>query len=218
VSTGTGGTSLAASPVTAPHAASTPVTIPWATGHGTATAASGGYVAASGTLSFAPGETTKTIPVTVNGDTVFEPNETFTVTLSNPVGAVIGTGTGTGTIVNDDAQPTIALAGTSLSGAEQGQVPIVFTINRGANLTGSLTVNLAWSGTAAWATDYTVTASNGATLGANGLTLTLPGGVASVTLTVTPVDDTAIENAETVVLTVGTSSAYAISGAASQTG
>jgi len=134
------------------------------------------------------------------------------------VGAVIGTGTGTGTIVNDDAKPTVALAGTTLSGAEQAQAPIVFTITRGANLTGPLTVSLTWSGTATWATDYTVTVNNGATLSANGSTLTLPGGVASVTITVTPADDTAIENAETVILTVGASSAYTISGGTSQTG
>ena len=138
--------------------------------------------------------------------------------LSSPLGATIATGTGTGTLVNDDAKPTIALTGTSLSGAEQGQVPIVFTITRGANLADPLTVNLGWSGTAAWGTDYVVTASNGATLAANGSTLLLPGGVASVTLTVTPADDQAIENAETVILTVGTSSSYTISGAVSQTG
>ncbi|HJU41709.1 MAG TPA: hypothetical protein VJ691_02805, partial [Vicinamibacterales bacterium] len=49
------------------------------------------------------GVVTKTISVVVNGDTTAEPNETFTVTLSNPVNAVIGDGSGTGTILNDDA-------------------------------------------------------------------------------------------------------------------
>lgn len=79
----------------------------YATVDGTATTADGDYVAASGTLTFAIGETSKTITVQVNGDTVFEPNETFRVTLSSPVKAYVEfqVGTGTVTILNDDAAP-----------------------------------------------------------------------------------------------------------------
>ena len=57
----------------------------------------------SGTVSFAAGETTRDITVNVSGDTDVEPDETFTVTLSSPVNATIGTATATGTIQNDDA-------------------------------------------------------------------------------------------------------------------
>src|SRR5262249_16752756 len=97
VSEGTNGTTTAATfTVTLSFAPMTPVTLSWSTADGTATAASGDYIAASGTLPFAPGQTSKNISVTVNGDTLFEPNETFTVTLSNPVGATIATATGTG--------------------------------------------------------------------------------------------------------------------------
>ncbi len=65
------------------------------------------FTAANGTVTFAPGETSKTIQVTVVGDAVYEPDETFTVGLSNPVNATIGSGSATGTIQNDDpvAQP-----------------------------------------------------------------------------------------------------------------
>src|SRR5262249_54168793 len=56
------------------------------------------YQTTSGTLTFAPGETSKTITVAVNGDTTDEPDETFSVVLSNPGDATIGAGTGTGTI------------------------------------------------------------------------------------------------------------------------
>ena len=94
----------------------------------------------------------------------------------------------------------------------------MFTITRGANLTGALSVDLTWGGAATYGTDYTVTASNGATLVRQRLDADGPGRRATVALTVTPVDDTAIESAETVILTVGSSSAYAISGGASQTG
>jgi len=83
-----------------------PVSISYATSNGTATAPAD-YTSANGTVTFAPGETSKTINVAVVGDTTYEPDETFTVTLSNPVNATIGTGSATGTIQNDDpiAQP-----------------------------------------------------------------------------------------------------------------
>ncbi|HEV7661296.1 MAG TPA: cadherin-like domain-containing protein, partial [Allosphingosinicella sp.] len=62
--------------------------------------------ALSGTITFAGGETSRTIIVSVLGDHLYEPDEGFTVTLSNPsAGATIADGTGIGTIVNDDAAP-----------------------------------------------------------------------------------------------------------------
>ena len=195
-----------------------PVSLAWATQAGTA-AAGTDYVTASGTLLFVPGGSmTFQIALSVIGDTVAESNETFTVKLSSATNATIGTSTATVTIVDDDGKPTVSLAGTSLSGAEQGQVPIVFTITRGPNLTGPLTVNLGWTGTATFGTDYAVTVNNGASLSANWATLTVPDGVASVTLTAKPAEDTVIENAETVILTLGASSSYTISGGTSQTG
>ncbi len=55
-------------------------------------------------MTFAPGDTSKTVTVQVNGDTAVEPNETFNVNLSNATGnATILDGTGVGTITNDDA-------------------------------------------------------------------------------------------------------------------
>lgn len=60
----------------------------------------------TGTVSFGANETTKTITVNVAGDTIVEPDEGFTVTLSAPTNAAIGTAAATGTIVNDDAAAT----------------------------------------------------------------------------------------------------------------
>lgn len=80
------------------------VTVDYATANGTATA-NGDYQTTSGTLTFNPNDTTKTIGVPINGDTLVEPDETFTVTLSNAsANATISApqGTGTGTITNDD--------------------------------------------------------------------------------------------------------------------
>jgi hypothetical protein len=83
-------------------AVGTTVTVSFATQDGTATASSD-YQATSGTLTFAPNETMKTITVRVNGDTTDEPDENFVVVLSSPQGAGLGDATATGTIVNDDS-------------------------------------------------------------------------------------------------------------------
>ena len=77
------------------------VTVDYATADGTATAGAD-YTAANGTLTFAPGETSKSISVTITDDDVDEENETFTVTLGNAVNASIGQATATGTITDDD--------------------------------------------------------------------------------------------------------------------
>jgi blue copper oxidase len=62
----------------------------------------GDYIAAIGVLSFAPGETMKTISITVNGDASAEANETYKIVLTNPVNATLADASGKGTIMNDD--------------------------------------------------------------------------------------------------------------------
>ena len=82
-------------------AAFKPVSVNYVTANGTATTPSD-FVATSGTLTFAPGEVSKTVGISVLGDTVREPDETFTVSLSIAAGAKIADGAATGTITNDD--------------------------------------------------------------------------------------------------------------------
>ncbi len=77
------------------------VTVSYATADGTATSPVD-YTASSGSLTFAPGETSKTIAVPVVGDAVMEPDEVFSLSLSNASNATIGDPQGIGTIVNDD--------------------------------------------------------------------------------------------------------------------
>jgi hypothetical protein len=77
------------------------VTVDYSTADGSATAPSD-YAAATGTVTFGPGETTKPVVVGVVGDPVTEPDETFTVTLSNPRNATLAKSSGTGTIVDDE--------------------------------------------------------------------------------------------------------------------
>lgn len=78
------------------------VTVQYATTDGTATAANNDYQSASGAVTFNPGETSKTVTVSIVGDNDAESDETFTVALSSPTNAVIADGTGTGTILDDD--------------------------------------------------------------------------------------------------------------------
>jgi ELWxxDGT repeat protein len=104
-----------------------------------------GSVLPSGTVSFAPGESSKVITVNVQGDTTVEPNENFTVTLSNATnGATITTATATGTIQNDDvAVPTLAIAATNANQTEgnSGSKAFTFTVTRSVNTTGTNNVN-----------------------------------------------------------------------------
>ena len=84
------------------------VSVHYATADGTATAGND-YTARSGTLVIPAGATSGTISVPVQGDVVYEPNETFTVTLSSPVSATIDDGQAVGTIQNDDPLPQIVV-------------------------------------------------------------------------------------------------------------
>jgi hypothetical protein len=106
VTEGNTGTASITFTVTLSAASSRPVTVAYATGGGSAGAGSD-YRAVSGTLTFAPGETTKTITVPVIGDRLPEPNETFAVNLSAATNAAIADGQGVGTIVDDEPRVSI---------------------------------------------------------------------------------------------------------------
>ena len=94
------------------------VSVDYATGDVTATAGAD-YAAASGTLSFALGEQSKTVHVTVLEDAHDDDGETLELTLSNPVGVSIVDGAGTGTINNSDPLPKAWLARFGRTVAEQ---------------------------------------------------------------------------------------------------
>jgi hypothetical protein len=98
---GHAGTTLFVFTVTLSAAYDVPVTVHYATADGTAKAGED-YTAASGTLTFSPGQTSKTITVAVRADKQSEADETFFVNLSGAPNASIPDGTGLGTILNDD--------------------------------------------------------------------------------------------------------------------
>jgi hypothetical protein len=102
VTEGNTGTVAATFTVALSAVSAEPVSVAYATADGTATAAGSDYRAASGTLAFAPGQTSKTISVLVNGDRLPELNETFVVNLSSPTHSTIADGQAIGTIVDDE--------------------------------------------------------------------------------------------------------------------
>ncbi len=98
---GTGGTSTLSLTVTLSAASPQEVSVRFATADGNA-ASPFDYAQASGTVTFAPGETSKTVSVTVQGDALDEPDETLVVSLADAVDGSIGDGSATGTITDDD--------------------------------------------------------------------------------------------------------------------
>ncbi|MFZ4734064.1 MAG: Calx-beta domain-containing protein, partial [Pirellulales bacterium] len=126
---------------------STPVTALWsATGAGAAPTdpldfADG--LPPGGAVEFAAGETTKTIIVNVNGDTVIEADEGFVVTLSGSVGGVIDVSTAAGTILNDDFPPpkvSVSAANAVKPEGNVGSTAFLFTVTRTGDLAGPTTV------------------------------------------------------------------------------
>ena len=113
------------------------------------------------TLTFGPGETTKQIIVLVNGDTTFEPNEIFTVHLSNPSGATISGADGTGTIVNDDAPPGFSINDVSHSEGNSGTTSYVFTVTKTGTTALDSSVDFEVQDGTATLTDHDFQASSG---------------------------------------------------------
>jgi hypothetical protein len=99
---GNAGTTAFSFTVTLSPASTGTVRVQYATANGTALSTSD-YTAVPATLlTFAAGQTSKTVTVNVRGDTAVEPNETFYVNLGSPSGATILDSQGLGTVLNDD--------------------------------------------------------------------------------------------------------------------
>ncbi|MBV8189150.1 MAG: cellulose binding domain-containing protein, partial [Alphaproteobacteria bacterium] len=135
--------------VTLSLASATPVSVHFATANGTATAGSD-YGAVSGTLTFAAGETSKTITVPVMGETTAKPDETFSVALSAASGATIAHGTATGTIHDTLVPP----AGTA-------SINYAITSNWGSGFNGAMTVSAGSSALNGWTVEFDSTAAIG---------------------------------------------------------
>jgi hypothetical protein len=135
----------------------------------TVTFAGGGFSASAddfatpaqltGTVQFAPGESSKTIPLDLVTDGNPEADEGFTVTLSNPSsGTTIADGSALGTIVNDDGPPPlVTISDVTQAEGNSGTTTFTFTVTRTGG-TGAFTVDYATSnGSATAGSDYVAT-------------------------------------------------------------
>jgi Metallo-peptidase family M12B Reprolysin-like/Calx-beta domain len=190
VTEGNSGTTNALFPVTLTAVSGTPVTIDFTTAPGTATAPSD-YAIASGTLTFAPGETSHNVTVAVVGDTNIEADETFFVNLSNlSGGGTIGDAQGQATIINDDFGAVTINAGDAsvVEGNPTTNPDLLVPVTLSGPSGGVVTVAFSTAdGTATAGTDYTSTAG----------TLTFAPGVTSQNVTVSVTSDLAAEPDET---------------------
>jgi VCBS repeat-containing protein len=165
-------------------------TLKYKTSGGTATAGVD-YSAVSSlqTLTFAAGETTKTVSVAVTGDTAPEANETFNLVLSSPTGAVLTDTTGVATIVNDDGSAYLTVGDIVVNEGDSGTTPATFTVTRSGNANGTSTVTVkTGGGTATAGTDYNAIAST---------VLTFNPGDTAITVPTTVIGDTVDEANET---------------------
>ncbi|MBC3875799.1 Ig-like domain-containing protein [Undibacterium flavidum] len=123
--------------VTLSAASAQAVSVNYATINGTASAGSD-YTAASGTLNFAAGETTKTFNVVIAGDSTIESDEDFTVTLSSPTNATLGTANATGTITDDDSDntPPVVSSITRVDTATSNATSVQYTVKFSEDVTG----------------------------------------------------------------------------------
>ena len=128
-----------------------PVTVSYATFDRTATTAGSDYFNTTGTITFAPGETSKPITVSVQGDTKFESEETFGVRLSAANGGTIAKPEGLVTILNDDTRSRIAIAATDARRSEgnTGRMAFTFTVTRTGSLVGDVMLPWKLSGSGA---------------------------------------------------------------------
>jgi subtilisin family serine protease len=181
--------------------------VSYATANSSATAG-GDYVASSGTLSWASGDsTTKTIRVTVLNDSLAEASETFQIRLTAASGASLGAvSTSTVTIADDDSPSpngTLQFTAASLSVAENGGSATI-TVSRTLGSVGAVSVSYATAnGTATAGSDYT--ASSGTLNWANGDS-------ASKSFTVPILDDATAEAGETISLSLSGISGGAVLG------
>ena len=165
------------------------------------------YTSTAGTLTFPAGETApQTISITIMEDSLDEDNETFTVTLSKPPNAALGTNsTHTYTINDNDDPPSVefAFAGSEDVEGTVSQKTLVVNLSSASGKTE--TVNYLTSGDADEGGDYTISAGP----------LTFSPGETTKNITLTILDDNAGEADETVIVTLepanatlGTNSSY----------
>ena len=177
--------------VTLSQASGKRIFVDYATTDGTATGP-GDYQGASGTVEFVPGDTTKTVDIAVNGDELDEENETFTVTLLASTNSTLEDDTATGTITDDDGEPTVSIANAEdVTEGSNLEFPVTLAPASGREVTVNYAVTL---GTGTEAADAQHPLPSG--------TLTFVPGDTSETIVVSTTNDTIDEDDESITVTL----------------
>ncbi len=192
VTEGDNGTQIITFQASLSQARTTAVTVDYGTVDGTAKAGSD-YQAATGRLTFNPGETTKTISVVMVNDRLNESQESFLLRLSNVVGATLPRTDITATINDNDpvtptpVRPTITVGNASITEGNSGNQSLLFTATLNQATTQPVTFQFTTqNGTATAGSDYLTTSG----------TLTFAAGTTSQTFSIPIVGDTTVESQE----------------------
>ncbi len=188
VAEGNSGTTAFTFTVSLTNPSATDVTVDYTTTDGTAATLDSDYTSSSGTLTIPAGSTTGQVTVNVTGDTKVEGNETFTVNLSNPLGATITDNQGLGTINNDDAA-TISIDDVSINEGNSGTTAFTFTVSLTNTSATDVTIDYTTTDATATTADADYTAASG--------TLTIPAGSTTAQITVNVTGDVKVEAGET---------------------
>ncbi len=189
-------TVLATLRLSAPPGAGQSASVKVATTAGSAGAGTDFVAVPSTTVTFAAGQDVATVAVTVLGDVLLEGNETFSLTLSAPVGATLADSSGLVSLADEEGPITAALVNTwtaeGNSGSSSGQLTVALSAPPGPGQSLSVQVGTTTGGTAGPGTDYQTRALT---------TLTFGAGQTSAGLPVTVFGDLTQELDETVRLT-----------------
>jgi hypothetical protein len=175
------------------------------------TAADGTDFASLGGATFAvtipAGDPSAAVPVTPLQDNAVEPDETVILTINPSLAYVVGTPSSATVTIADDP-PVVDVTATDASASEAGPDSAVLTFTRsGGNQAAALTINHTVGGTATQGSDY-------AGLGGS---VTIPANQPSATEVIAPIADNRVEGAESVILTIASSSSYTIGSSNSAT-
>ena len=157
------------------------------------------YTPVSGRLSFEAGQSVKVISLAVIDDSEVETTESLTVALSDPIGLSLGNLNQASLNILDDDFPTLSISASDAEASEDGD-PGQFTVTRSGSTASALNFTLTPSGTATSGSDYTALA----------LSPSFAANQSSLTIDLSPLQDSSNEGSETVTLTLAANAAYNI--------
>jgi hypothetical protein len=166
------------------------ITVDYATSNTTATAGSD-YTATSGTLTISAGVLSDTLEIPITDDSIYEGDETVTLTLSNPSNATISDGTGILTITENESAPVVTLATSASTIAEDAGSSLTLTATISQEADENVVVTLATAGTSTNGDDYSSLS-----------TITVLAGQLTGTADFTPTDDSTYEGNETAIISI----------------